>query len=285
MRWRDLWRTLLSDKFMLPVVVVALILVILSFGAPLLFQESAVEPRFDMRLEAPGWLSDSSAGLMGTDELGRELWIRSLYGLRTSYLVGVLSVLLGGSIGISLGLFSGVYGGLFDSIVMRMTEIQLSFPSLLVAMTVIASFGGGVWVLVLALGFNSWMIYARVARNMVLSLKRSDLVAASTSLGGRVRRLVWVHLFPNSLGPLVAIGTLEMARLMLGEATLSFLGLGVQPPTISLGAILAAGRDYMAIQWWLAAFPGALLALAVLTINLFGNWIQRAGDPLRVEQS
>lgn len=284
MRFRLLLQALRRDRFMMVVVAVAIALIVLSVGAPVFFSTDPISPEFGSRLEPPSWQGGpAQAGVMGTDQLGRPVWLRSLYGLRTSYVVGVGAVALGAAVGITLGLTAGYSGGRIDTIVMRLSDIQLSFPSLLLAMTVIVILRGGIGVLILVLGLNSWMLYARVARNLVLSYRTSDFVLATASLGASPTRIMWRHLLPNSLAPLVAVATLELARLMLGEATLSFLGFGVKPPTISLGSMLAEGRDYLSTQWWVSTFSGAMLAVAVLTVNLFGNWLERTSDPLNIK--
>jgi peptide/nickel transport system permease protein len=272
---KTLLRRLVADKLILTATVVLVVILVLSIGANLWFQTDPNASHVTRRLLAPSWLG-GDGGLLGTDQLGRPLWIRILYGLRTSFLVAVLAVLVGAGLGSLVGVVAGYFGGAVDSLLMRLADVQLALPALLLAMTVVATAGGGVTVLVLVLGLNSWMVYARVLRGLVLRQMSTDLVLAEVSLGARPRRIMGRHLLPACAPQLVAVATLELARLMLGEATLSFLGFGVQTPTVSIGTIMSEGRNYLATQWWVATFAGVVLGVTVLCTNLLGNWLERS---------
>jgi len=274
---RSLLTSLRQEKIALIAALVMIVLFVLSAGAPLIFGTDPNASEVTERLQPPAYFGGEH--FLGTDQLGRDLLVRMLYGLRTSFLVGIVGVAIGACLGALLGLTAGYFGRFVDALVMRTSEVQMSFPALLFAMLLVSVFGGNTLVVILALGLNSWMLYARVSRSVVLSFRSSDFVLGGVAIGARPRRMIFRHLLPNSLPQLVSVGTLELARLMLGEATLSFLGLGVQPPTVSLGAILASGRDYLATQWWVSTFSGFLLALAVLSVNLVGTWLRSAGDP------
>ncbi len=280
MKTHPIIRELRASRFMMGVAVIAVLLFVASFGSATFFSTDPVSSDLSRRLEAPSWLG-GDGGILGTDQLGRQLWIRLLYGLRTSFTISICAVVIGAVIGTAVGIVAGYFGRWVDSLIMRIADIQMSIPAMLLVMTIIAVMSGGrTYVLILVLGLNSWMLYARVARANVLTLKHRDFVVATVGLGARPRRVMWRHLLPNSLSALVAVATLELARIMLAEASLSFLGFGVQSPTISLGAILAEGRDYLQTQWWVSTFAGLVLALAVLTTNLLGSWLQRVSDPL-----
>ncbi len=279
MRYAFVLEELRRDKFMLVVVSIATALVLFALLGPWLIPGDPHGLRIEQRLQAPT-LHAGLDGLLGTDQLGRSMVLRLANGLRTSFLIGFLAVALGATAGIVLGMVAGLWGRWLDTLVMRVTDIQMSLPALLVIMCVVAVIGGGGLTLVLALGLNSWMIYARVARSLVLGYRSTDFVLATQASGVGTVRLLGLHILPNAAPPLVALGTLELSRLMIGEATLSFLGFGVQPPTVSLGLVVAQGQDYLSHQWWVSTFAGLLLALAVLTTNLTGNWLNRVTDPL-----
>jgi peptide/nickel transport system permease protein len=273
MRWHQVWRAFRKDHFIQVVFVIALALILLAVIGPLFVPDPSHQD-ITQRLKPPG-----EAGVLGTDELGRSLFARITYGLRTSLVVGGLAALLGFFIGTALGLISGFRGGWVDSLIMRSVDVQMSLPALLLAAAIMMTTGGHPWVLVVILGLTSWSLYARVARTMVLRLRDTDFVVATQSLGAKSWRVIFKHLFPSIVPSMIAIGTLEFARIMLAEASLSFLGFGIQPPAVSIGTILAGGRDYLVTQWWVTAFAGITLALVVLTLNLLGSWLERVSNP------
>jgi peptide/nickel transport system permease protein len=264
---------------MIVVVTLAVGLVLLAFCGPLIVSADPNATHVADRLQSPSWVG-GHGGLLGTDELGRSLALRVMFGLRTSYIVAISAVLLATLAGVAVGLAAGYYGRWIDSIAMRAVDVQLSLPGLLLVIAVVALVGGGVVVLVVVLALNSWMVYARVVRNLTQSLRHTEFVSGLTAIGAGPGRILWRHVLPSTSGAVVAVMTLELARTMLAEASLSFLGLGVQPPTVSLGAILADGRDYLATQWWVTTLSGVVLALAVLTANLSGSWLRDVIDPM-----
>jgi peptide/nickel transport system permease protein len=273
MRWNLVWGEFKRDRFIRVVAVVAFLLMLLTVFGPFLVEDPHKQDIVN-RLKAPGEM-----GIMGTDELGRSVFARVTYGLRTSFAVGFAAVLLGFVVGVGLGLVAGYAGGWVDSLIMRIVDIQLSLPALLIAAAIMVTSGGSMLVLIIVLGLTSWTFYARVARTLVLRYRATDFVLSTRSLGAGSGRIIGRHLFPNILPSMIAIATLEFARIMLAEASLSFLGFGIQPPTISIGTILAGGRDYLVTQWWVTAFSGLMLALAVLTLNLLGSWLERVSNP------
>lgn len=276
---KSMRRPLLQNKFMACVLVVFVSLCLVSIVGPFLIGDAATQSSPAQRLLGPTWLG-GDGGLLGTDQQGRPMAYRLILGLRTTLIVGALAVTCGAVIGVLAGLAAGFYGGRVEVLVMRLAEIQMSFPALLLAMTIIATAGGGLTIVVLALGLNSWMVYAILVRSTLLQYRSNDFILATVNLGAKPSRIMFGHLLPNSTPTVMAMATLEVARIMLAEATLSFLGFGVQAPTVSLGSILGEGREYMLTHWWITTFAGLMLALTVLCANLLGNWAQRISDPL-----
>lgn len=269
----ELVRSFKRDRIAQFALIGSIAMILLAVIGPLLVPDPQLQ-HLSQRLQPPG-----DGGVFGTDELGRSVFARMVYGLRTSYVIGIGAVVLGFVVGVSMGMFAGYVGGKVDWLIMRVTDVQMSLPALLIAAAVMTTTDGGVMVLILLMAFTAWTLYARVGRTLVLRLRASDFVASSRSLGMGPIRIMVRHLFPSILPQMVAIATLEFARVMLAEASLSFLGFGVQPPTISLGTILADGQDYLTTQWWITVFAGLALAFAVLGLNLFGSWLERVTDP------
>lgn len=208
--------------------------------------------------------------LLGGDALGRDILSRLIVGARVSVTVGVLSVLISGLVGTGLGLVAGFYRGRVESVIMRFVDIQMSLPSLLVALFVLFVLGPSFLNVVFVLAVTRWMIYARIARGMSLSLRERAFVEAAKSLGATDRRLMLRHILPSMLGPMAALATLELPTVLLAEAALDFLGLGIQPPETSWGLMLAEGRTYLTSAWWLVTFPGLTLLLTALALNVLG---------------
>jgi peptide/nickel transport system permease protein len=217
--------------------------------------------------------------VLGTDTLGRDVASRLLYGARVSLIVGLSAVLLAGALGIALGLLSGWYRGWVDDLVMRVGDVQLAFPVLVLAVAVLAVLGGSLANLIIVLGLTSWITYARIVRGEVLTLRERDFVAAARALGARDAWILRRHLLPNVLPPITVVATFSVARTIIAEASLSFLGLGIPAPEPSWGAMLDEGRNYITTGWWLALFPGLAILLLVLGINLVGDWLRDVLDP------
>ena len=217
--------------------------------------------------------------VLGTDTLGRDVASRLLYGARVSLIVGLSAVLLAGALGITLGLLSGWYRGWVDDLVMRVGDVQLAFPVLVLAVAVLAVLGGSLANLIIVLGLTSWITYARIVRGEVLTLRERDFVAAARALGARDAWILRRHLLPNVLPPITVVATFSVARTIIAEASLSFLGLGIPAPQPSWGSMLDEGRNYITTGWWLALFPGLAILVLVLGINLVGDWLRDVLDP------
>jgi peptide/nickel transport system permease protein len=218
--------------------------------------------------------------VLGTDALGHDQLSRLIYGARVSLLVGFASVVVSGTIGILLGLTAGYYRGIVDDLIMRFVDLQMGFPSLLTALLVLYVLGAGVWNVVLVLAVTRWMVYARVTRGLVLSYRENVFVEAARAAGCSDRRILFLHIFPNLLSPILVLGTLEVGTMILTEASLSYLGLGIRPPQSSWGLMLSQGRGYITSAWWLVTFPGVVILLTALSLNLLATWVRAVTDPV-----
>ncbi len=218
--------------------------------------------------------------LLGTDWHGRDILSRILFGARVSLLVGVVATLISLFIGVLIGSLSGYYGGMIDAFLMRLTDTFFAFPSILLAIVILATFRQtGLWALFFALGFTGWTGIARVVRGQILSLKEQQFIESARSIGASSQRIILVHLLPNCIAPILVLGTLAVAENILSEAGLSFLGIGIQPPTPSWGNMLAEARGNLIDMPWWGVFPGLALALTVLGFNLFGDGLRDIFDP------
>jgi peptide/nickel transport system permease protein len=261
--------------------VVVAVVVVTALAAPWMSPFDPVEQDIgDRRLKPPGWRGDTGhVHVLGTDHLGRDLLARIIHGARPALLVGFAAVLISGILGMVAGLVSGYFGGRIDDVLMRLADIQLAFPFILLAIAVIGVLGPSLGTIIAVIGVSSWVVYARVVRSGVLSLREREFVQAALALGGRDGRVVVRHILPNVFTPWLVVATLDMARVIVIESALSFLGLGVQPPTPTWGGMLADGRVYISTAWWLATFPGLAILVTVLGINLFGDGLRDTLDP------
>jgi len=223
--------------------------------------------------------ADGRAHVLGTDHLGRDVLSRMIFGSRVSLMVGFAAVLVGGLIGSALGLLAGFSGGWTDTVIMTVADAQLAFPFILLAIGIIAVLGPSFPTLIIVVGLSGWVSYARILRAQVIVLRSREFVEAIHALGGSVVRVVLRHIVPNVLSTLVVIATLELARAIVLEATLSFLGLGIQPPTPSWGGMIYEGREYLDSAWWISTFPGLLLMLTSLVVSRTGDWLRDLLDP------
>lgn len=263
----------------LPFLAILICLVLIAIFAPLV---SPVDPNSQnllARLKPPGFQSRGVTYLLGTDELGRDILSRLIYGARISLLVAFASVILSGIFGSVLGMVAAFYRGWVETIIMRIVDIVLSVPAILLAIITVAVMGPSLTNVVIVLALTRWPRYARVAYGQTLSVANMPYVRLSRFMGAGWFRLLWRHVLPNIAGGLIVVATLEFGLMVLFEAGLSFLGLGVQPPTSSWGAMLSTGRNYVGTAWWIATFPGLALFLLVLSINLIGDHVRDRLDP------
>ncbi|HET8998559.1 MAG TPA: ABC transporter permease [bacterium] len=255
-------------------------LVLIATAAPYLAPHNPERGSLRARLEAPTLQgADGEAHLLGTDHLGRDVLSRIIYGTRVSLTVGFAAVAIGGLVGGSLGLMVGFYGGWVDEVVMTVADAQLAFPFILLAIGIIAVLGPSFRNLIIVVGLSGWVTYTRVLRSQVLSLRRREFVDAIIALGGSVPRIIVRHILPNVASTFMVIATLELARAIVLEATLSFLGLGIQPPTPSWGGMIQEGREYLDSAWWISVCPGLVLMLTSVVVSRTGDWLRDVLDP------
>jgi peptide/nickel transport system permease protein len=272
--WRDAFRRLRRSRGATLGGVVLTALVAAAVAAPLLtpYDPTAMNP--EDRQQAP-----SLRHPLGTDVLGRDLYTRILYGARVSLQTGFVSVTIAVLIGVPMGLVSGFYGGLADRLLMRLVDLMLTFPGILLALVVIAILGPGLFHAMLAVGISASPTYARVVRATVLAARGQTYVEAARAVGCRNVRIVIRHILPNTVAPIIVLGTLGVAGAIIAAAALSYLGLGVRPPEPEWGALLSEGRNYLRVAWWMTTFPGLAIMSAVLSINLLGDGLRDALDP------
>ena len=254
--------------------ILTVLLVLAAFAAPLLAPHDPNAQDTAHRLEAP-----SHDHPLGLDDLGRDVLSRIIFGARVSLEVGFSVVILASLIGVTLGAMSGYFGGAVDVIVMRLCDILLAFPGILLAIALVAVLGPSLVNVVLALSIIGWVGYARLVRGQVLKVREMEFVTAAKALGAKSPRVILRHVLPNVMNPVIVMATLGLAGAILAEASLSFLGLGVQPPTPSWGAMLTSGRRYLGLANHLAIFPGAAIMLAVMGLNFLGDGLIDALDP------
>lgn len=278
---RELWH----DKAGFFGILVVIVFVLTALLAPLVAPHDPSAQSLDLRLAPPFWQHGGSfSHPLGTDQLGRDMLSRIIYGSRVSLLVGVGVVSVSMAVGVFFGVISGYLGGRVDGFIMRVVDTQGAFPGLLLAMLILAAVGPSVTTVMIVLMLDGWLVYARVARGTVLSVRETAYVEAAEIVGCRSARVMFRHILPNLTSPILTLSVLEFARVVLAEAVLSFLGLGVQPPQMSWGLEIAEGQDYVFSNWWLVTFPGVAIALTVFGVNLFASWLRVAADPQEREK-
>ncbi len=252
-------------------------LVVLVLLSGVLFPGGGTEVNLIARLSEPFQSSDFP---LGTDPLGRDILARIVHGGRISLLVGLFSALGAVVVGTVIGLFAGYYRGFLDAFVMRFADVQLALPFILMAITVIAIIGPGIDRIIILMIASQWVQYARLVRGSVLSLREREFVQAARSYGQSNLKIIFSHILPNAMGPLIILLTLNVANNILLESSLTFLGLGADPQTPSWGGMLSEGRSYIQTAWWVTVFPGVAIMLTVLGLNLLGDWLRDEMDPL-----
>ena len=290
----DIFYSFRRSRLTVVATIVTLLFFLFAVAAPLIAVQDPFDPSqlqlINSRI-APLWMADGqSPFLLGTDEQGRDVLSAILYGLRISLVVGILGVVFSGLLGIALGLIAGYFGGAIDAVIMRIADVQLTFPAILIALLIngiVKSLFGNrldamsmLAVLVLAIGLSFWVQYARTVRGSVMVEKNKDYVAAAQLIGLPAPVIMLRHVLPNAMGPILVIATINLALAIITEATLSFLGTGMPDTMPSLGTLIRIGNNYLfAGEWWIVAFPGIALAALVLSVNLLGDWLRDALNP------
>lgn len=274
---RRLWR-----MRRLPIIPIFILIVFVVSGvaAPLIAPHNPERGDIRARNVPPVWLEGgTSKYLLGTDHLGRDMLSRVIYGARISLVVVVVTLGIGGVIGVSGGLLAGFYGGWVDEVVMRVVDIKLAIPTILLALVLVLALGQSFLIIVAILAIAIWPRFARNTRGEVLQLKTMDYVALAKVSGASTPRILILHIFPGVINTLIILATLEVGIVILLESTLSFLGAGVPPPTPAWGSMVSDGRDRLAVAWWISTMPGLAIMATVLAMNLFGDWLRDVLDP------
>lgn len=274
-RQNQLLRSLRKDWWAIGAIAFLVVVTIVAILSTWIVPESINDPNFDARLLPP--LTDGH--IAGTDQLGRDVWGRMLLGARVSLTVGFVTVICAALIGIPIGMLAGYFGGWLEAILMRFVDVQLSFPFILLALVINAILGLGLRNIIITLIIVGWIEYARVARGETLVVREREFVQAAHLTGCGSPRIFFRHILPNIVTPLIVIGTLQVARFIIAEASISFLGFGVQPPTAAWGSMVSAGLDYIFSAWWLITLPGLALAAVALAVNITGDWLRDTLDP------
>ena len=273
---RGVWR---DPVGLFGLAVVLLIVVAATFASQLAPYDPNIQD-LSARLTPPIWQDGGTpTHILGTDQLGRDVLSRIIHGSRITLAIPLLTVSLSALVGISLGLLAGYRGGATDSIIMRVIDTQYSFPGVLLALTILTVVGSSVGALVVVLSLRIWMAFARMTRGLVLAAREEEYVDAAETIGASPARIMFRHIAPNLAAPLIAVAVLESAHVMLSEAALSFLGLGIQPPLVSWGLDVTSGREYVFAAPWLILLPGVAISISVLGINLLASWLRVATDP------
>ncbi|MBW2063034.1 MAG: ABC transporter permease [Deltaproteobacteria bacterium] len=260
-------------------VLVGLFLFAVIFG-PFVIPHDPFETNLKLSILPPAWQEGGSTKyLLGTDSMGRDMLSRLIYGSRITLIASLVAICLAGTIGVMLGMISGYFGGKTDMAIMRTTDIFMSLPLIMMAIILASMLNPSLKSAILAIGLSGWTGYARIVRGEVLSLKEQDYVRLARVAGCSSKRILFSHILPNIMNTLIIIVTLQLGQVIIAMAALSFLGLGVQPPSATWGLMLSEGRKYITYAWWLATFPGIAILLTVLGFNLMGDWLRDTFDP------
>ncbi|MBX3070830.1 MAG: ABC transporter permease [Thermomicrobiales bacterium] len=273
-------RSLLRNKPAFASAIVLIVVTLCAVASGVIAPHDPDRQTLALRLVPPAWSDGGSwSHPLGTDALGRDLLSRLIYGARVSLIVGLSAVTIQALIGVSLGLIAGFRGGRLDSIIMAVTDIQYALPVLVVAIAIMAVLGPSMRNVIIVLGITGWVYYARLVRAQVLSLREQDFVEAAQAIGVKPGRIMFRHILPNATTQIIVVGSLQVAAMIISEASLSFLGLGIPPEIPSWGVMVAEGRTYISTGWWVCAFPGAAIFLTAMSVNLLGDWLREELDP------
>ena len=275
-QWVEVWRRLKRNKMAVLGLIILIILVLLAVFADVIanYDNVVIKQNLAHRLQGP-----SAAHWLGTDEFGRDIFARLVHGTRVSLQVGIVAVGISIVIGGILGAVAGYYGGKLDNTIMRIMDIFLAVPSILLAIAIVSALGPSIINLMLAISISSVPSYARIVRASVLSIRDQEFIEAAKAIGASNTRIIFRHIIPNSLAPVIVQATLGVASAILSTAGLSFIGLGIQPPAPEWGSMLSGGRQYLRYVWWVTTFPGVAIMITILSLNLLGDGLRDALDP------
>jgi len=259
-------------------IIMSVVLFFAIFG-PSVSPHDPRQHNLQARFKSPGFTSDKGTYILGTDQLGRDIVSRMIAGSRVSVIVGSVSVVIAGTIGVAYGLIAGFAGGWMDAVLMRIADALLAIPFIVLVVAVSGVVGPGLITLILILGFTGWVTYARVTRGEVLVVRELEYVTAARLIGQTSFKIIFKHILPNVMTSAIVLAALQMGVTILAESSLSFLGLGVQPPTVTWGLMLADGRQYLGSAWWMATFPGIAITMMVLGVVFLGDWLRDMLDP------
>jgi peptide/nickel transport system permease protein len=272
------WDVFLQANFLIPVTVLTIMFIGAIF-APQLSPYDPLQTSLSARLQPPVFAGGTDAHLLGTDKLGRDVLSRIIWGARVSLSVSLLVILVTGTIGTALGILSGYFGGWPDGVIMRVTDVSLAFPGILIALLLAVMLGPSFTTVVLAISLLGWAAYARLIRSEVLKLRNADFVLQARIVGCSPWRIMMTHIFPNVVNPLLILATLSLGLVILIESALSYLGAGIPPPTPSWGSMVSDGRGLIDTAWWISFFPGLAIGMVVLSGNFLGDWLRDRLDP------
>lgn len=275
-QWAEMFRMLKKNKMAMLGLIILVILILLALFANVIadYENVVIKQNLSNRLMPP-----NANNWLGTDEFGRDIFARLIHGARVSLKVGILAVGLSIIVGGTLGAISGFYGGKIDNIIMRVMDIFLAVPSILLAIAIVSALGPSIVNLMIAISISSVPRYARIVRASVLSIRDQEFIEAAKAIGASNARIIFKHIIPNSLAPVIVQGTLGVAGAILSTAGLSFIGLGIQPPDPEWGSMLSGGRQYLRYAWWVTTFPGVAIMITILSPNLLGDGLRDALDP------
>ncbi len=273
-QWAEVWRRLTRNRTAMFGLVIVLLIIFTAIFADVIAPHSFRAQNLDRIAEPP-----SREFLLGTDDLGRDILSRIIFGARVSLQVGFIAVSISIMIGGTLGAIAGFYGGRLDNVVMRVMDVLLAIPSILLAIAIVSAFGGGIVNVMVAVGISYIPLYARIVKASVISVKEQEFIEAARAVGANDFRIIVKHILPNSLAPIIVQGTLGVATAILSAAGLSFIGLGIQPPTPEWGAMLSSGRHLLRTAWHVATFPGIAIMITIFALNLLGDGLRDALDP------
>lgn len=274
-----MWASLRRNRLGMFSAVVLVVIVFVAIFAPLLATNDPNLVRLENKLLPPVWSGGNMDYPLGTDGLGRDIYSRLVMGSRVSLLVAVAVVAISGALGITLGMIAGFFRGRFDDIIMRIVDIQLAFPSIILYLGILAVLGSGLLNVILVLGISRWEVYARVVRGQTMSLREKEFVEAARSLGAHPISILFKHVLPNTFAPIIVIASFSVASVIITEASLSFLGLGVPTNIPTWGGMLNEGREVIRLAWWPVTWPGLAIMLTVLGVNVLGDWLRDFLDP------